>query len=76
MSVAHASAIRRGPHPRSVVGPEKAYPGIDGHTTWKASAGSPPCRRGSDSGPIMSRNSTIEPGHPWVTMSGNASGSG
>ena len=25
---------------------------------------------------MMSRNSTIEPGQPWVTMSGNASGSG
>ncbi|SUB10926.1 Uncharacterised protein [Nocardia brasiliensis] len=52
------------------------YPGNDGATTWKASAGSPPCARGSVSGPSTARNSSTDPGHPWVSTSGNASGSG
>lgn len=47
-----------------------------GSTTWKASAGSPPWAAGSVNGPTMSRNSTIDPGHPCVTISGVASGSG
>jgi hypothetical protein len=68
--------MRRRFHPLSLVGPENPYPGSDGITTWKASAGSPPWARGSVSGPMMSRNSTMEPGHPWVMISGVASGSG
>ncbi len=45
-------------------------------TRSNASAGSPPCARGSVSGPMMSKNSRIEPGQPWVTISGRAFGSG
>jgi hypothetical protein len=50
--------------PRSRVGPENPKPGSDGTTRWKS----------RDSGPITSRNSAIDPGQPWVRMSGNASG--
>jgi hypothetical protein len=32
--------------------------------------------RGSVSGPITSRNSTTEPGQPWLKISGTAPGSG
>jgi hypothetical protein len=52
------------------------YPGNDGATTWNASAGSPPCARGSVSGPRTSTNSSTEPGHPCVSTRGKASGSG
>ena len=77
MSVAHASATRRGPQPRSCGRARRTRsPGSTGTTTWNASAGSPPWARGSDSGPMISRNSTTEPGQPWVTISGSASGSG
>jgi hypothetical protein len=55
---------------------EKPKPGSDGATTWKASAGSPPWRAGLVSGPMMLMNSTIEPGQPWVMISGSAPGSG
>src|SRR5690606_16970633 len=51
-------------------------PGSEGTTTWNASAGSPPWRRGSASGPTTSSISTTEPGQPWVTTSGSESGSG
>ena len=43
--------------------------------TWKASAGSPPWAAGLTSGSMMSRNSAIDPGQPWVMRSGSASGS-
>ena len=76
MSCTYAAAMRRGCQPSSWVGPENAKPGSDGAITWKASAGSPPCARGSVSGPITSRNSTTEPGQPWLMSSGSASGSG
>jgi hypothetical protein len=60
-----------------VVGlPEKPNPGSDGATTWKASAASPPWAVGSVSGSITLWNSTIEPGQPWETSSGIASGCG
>ena len=55
---------------------EKPWPGTEGATTWKASAGSPPCALGSVSGPMTSRNSATEPGQPWVRISGSASGCG
>ena len=42
------------------------YPGIVGHTTWKASAASPPWLAGSRSGSMASKNSTTDPGHPCV----------
>src|SRR6185312_10817871 len=54
----------------------KPYPGSDGQTTWNASAESPPWVDGSVSGPITLRNSMTEPGHPWVRISGTASGWG
>jgi hypothetical protein len=54
----------------------KPYPGSDGATTWKASAGSPPCAAGSLSGPITFMNSTVDPGQPCVITSGKAFGSG
>ena len=62
--------------PGSASGPESPWPGSDGTTTWKASAGSPPWARGSVRGPISSRNSTTDPGQPWISSSGVASGSG
>ena len=62
----HRSAMRSTPHPVSAGFPLKPKPGSDGHTTCIASAASPPWDVGSVSGPITSRNSTIEPGHPWV----------
>jgi len=39
---------------------ENPNPGTDAATTWKARAGSPPCARGSVSGPMSLVNSTIE----------------
>jgi hypothetical protein len=38
--------------------------------TSKASSGSPPWFSGWASASMMCRNSTIEPGQPWVTTSG------
>src|SRR2546421_522933 len=66
MSVAHTSAIRSRSHPGSAGLSLKPYPGSDGHTTWNASAASAPWAAGSASGPMTSRNSTTEPGQPWV----------
>ena len=63
-------------HPGPASGRENPWPGIDGITRWKASAGSPPWARGSLSGPMRSMNSTIEPGQPWISMSGVASALG
>ena len=76
MSTPNASPIRLGAQPVVGAGPEKPNPGRDGATTWNASAGSPPCARGSVSGPTTSRNSAIDPGQPWLRTSGSASGSG
>ncbi|MBM7789119.1 hypothetical protein JOD67_005799 [Tenggerimyces flavus] len=68
--------MRRGPQPRSGVGPEKPKPGSDGITRSNAIAGSSPCTRGSVRGPITSRYSTNVPGQPWLSTSGSAFGSG
>jgi hypothetical protein len=76
MRVSHAFAMRALSQPVSFVGPENPKPGIDGITRSNASAASPPCERGSVSGPITSRNSATEPGHPCVRISGSAFGSG
>ena len=46
--------------------------GIDGITTWNASDAFPPCAVGLVSGSMIFSCSMIEPGHPCVTMSGNA----
>ena len=58
----NARAMRHESQPRVRVGPEKPYPGNDGATTWNVSV-----RRG-----MTSRNSTIEPGQPWMSSSGSA----
>ena len=50
-------------------GVEKAYPGRDGATTWKAWPAA-----GSVSGPMRWRNSATELGKPWVISSGLAPG--
>ncbi len=76
MSVIQAAAIRCTFQPGWAGLPLKPYPGSEGHTTWKASAASPPCAVGSDSGAITFRNSTIDPGQPWVRISGSASACG
>ena len=68
--------MRPASQPVSAGGPDSPKPGMLGTTTWKASAGSPPWAAGSVNGPTTSRNSTIEPGQPWVMISGVASGSG
>jgi hypothetical protein len=47
-----------------------------GSTRSNASAGSPPWDRGSASGEAIRVNSAIDPGQPWVMISGVASGSG
>ena len=44
--------------------------------TWKASSAAPPCASGSVSLGMTSRNSTTEPGQPWVMSRGKASGWG
>lgn len=59
----------------SGVGPEKPNPGSEGTTRSNAIAGSRPCPRGSLSGPSTSRYSATEPGQPWLSTSGSASGS-
>src|SRR6185312_12980299 len=45
---------------------------MDGHTTWNASDGSPPCRRGSRSGSMTFSNSNTEPGQPCTSSNGSA----
>ena len=62
--MAQARATRSWPQPRAVVGPLKPKPGSDGTTRWNRSVSSG----------IRPRNSTTEPGHPWVRISGSASG--
>ncbi len=74
MSSAQTRPMRARVQPVSCTGPENPNPGRAGMITWKASAGSPPCAPGSVSGPMTSRNSAIEPGQPWVSSSGTASG--
>ena len=49
---------------------ENPNPGSDGATTWNAGSDA---SSGSTSASRTSRNSTTEPGHPWVTISGCAS---
>ena len=76
MSVAQASAMRPMSHPgfgglvaEAVAGQGRAHD-VEGV------GASPPCAAGSASGPMTSRNSTTDPGQPWVMTSGNASGDG
>ena len=55
--------------PVALSGVEKAYPGRDGATTWKAWPAA-----GLTSGSIRCRNSATELGKPWVMSRGLASG--
>ena len=56
-----------------VVGfPEYPYPGIDGTSRWNAADALPPCAVGLVSESMIFISSMIEPGHPCVTISGNA----
>ena len=43
-------------------------------TTSNASAAVPPCAVGSVSGPMIFNCSMIDPGQPWVTITGKAFG--
>jgi hypothetical protein len=72
MSTTQARAIRAGSHPVDVGLAEKPWPGSDGITRWKASSALAPCAVGLVSGSMIFSCSTIEPGHPWVTISGSA----
>jgi hypothetical protein len=65
--------MRIGSQPVSRGLPENPWPGSDGITRWNASAGSAPLAVGSVSGSMILSCSMVEPGHPWVTMSGSAS---
>jgi hypothetical protein len=49
---------------------------MEGTTTWKASDACPPWAVGSVSGSMIFSCSTMEPGHPWQTISGSASSCG
>jgi len=74
MSTIQARAIRMGSQPTLVGAPEKPWPGNDGITTSKASEALPPCAVGLVNGSMIFACSMIEPGHPCVTMTGNALG--
>ena len=63
-------------HPRVRGGSENPWPGREGTTTWQASSARPPNAVGSVSRGMTSRNSTTDPGQPWVSSSGKASGWG
>ncbi len=65
--------MRIGSQPVSVGFPEKPWPGSDGMTRWNASAASAPWAVGSVSGSMILSCSIVEPGQPWVTISGSAS---
>ena len=69
ISSAHARAIRCTPQPGVEGLPLKPYPGSDGTTRWKSSPFEEPASRS-----IACSNSKNDPGHPWVRMSGAASG--
>ena len=56
--------------PGVVRGVEKPYPGSEGTTTSKASAGSPPWAAGSVRGPITWRRSQYVQGQPCERMMG------
>src|SRR4029453_1242542 len=60
--------------PRLVVWSEKPYPGMEGTTTSKASAGSPPWLVGSVSSGMTFDISKMVLGQPWVMMRGSGVG--
>src|SRR5262245_28207670 len=51
---------------------EKANPGKDGATTWKASSARPPWAFGFVKGSMTLRNSSTDPGQPCVMRIGSA----
>ena len=65
--------MRTGSQPVLVGLAEKPWPGSEGITRWNASDALAPCAVGSVSGSMIFSCSMIEPGHPWVTISGSAS---
>lgn len=62
----NALAMRRGSQPGLFVGPENPKPGREGMITWKAGM---LLALGFVNGSINVRNSTMEPGHPYYTLS-------
>ena len=73
ISSTQARAMRMGSQPVSVGLPENPWPGSDGMTRWNASEALAPCAVGSVSGAMIFSCSIVEPGQPWVTISGSAS---
>ena len=59
-------------HPASCGLAENPKPGSTGMTRWNAWPAAAPCAAGSVSGPMTLRNSSTEPGHPWVITMGVA----
>ena len=62
--------MRTGSHPVLDGLAEKPWPGSEGITRWNASALLAPCAVGLVSGSMIFSCSMIEPGQPWVTISG------
>jgi hypothetical protein len=65
--------MRLGSHPVKVGLPENPWPGSEGITRWNASSSLAPWPVGLVSGSMIFSCSMIEPGQPWVTISGSAS---
>src|SRR5947209_19207181 len=74
ISVIQAREMRGTSQPGAVVLAVHPYPGSDGITMSKASDALPPCAVGLVSGSMIFNCSMIEPGHPCVTLTGNAFG--
>src|ERR1700730_18465760 len=72
MRFTHAVAIRVTPQPVERGLSAKPKPGSEGTTTGNESATLPPYALGFVSGPITSKNSMTDPGHPCVKISGTA----
>src|SRR5580693_1723958 len=63
-------------HPASCGLVENPKPGSTGITRWNAWLAFAPWAAGSVSGPMTLRNSSTDPGHPWVMTRGVAFASG
>src|SRR6516165_7536597 len=70
MSFTQSPEVRQKFTPGLRSGVENPYPGKDGTTTSKASAGSPSCEAGSLKGPITFRYSQNVHGQPCERISG------
>jgi hypothetical protein len=64
--------VRTGSHPLAAGLAENPWPGSEGMTRWNASSAVPPWAVGLVSGSMIFSCSMIEPGQPWVTISGSA----